>query len=140
MAVSTSRYELLNWIDIEKLDWDLLSRNKNAIDLLRKYPDKINWTMLSGNPNAFELLIENPEKINWDYFASNQNPLVIPVLIANPDKINWDYLSGNPNAIDLLTENQEPSWCFAFLVRALRECLRVKSRSTQMPQRTRPLG
>jgi hypothetical protein len=60
-----------------ELDWNALSGNKNAIDLLRKYPENINWTILSGNPNAFQLLIENPKKINWDYLSSNQNPNVI---------------------------------------------------------------
>jgi hypothetical protein len=36
--------ELLDWIDINKLDWDALSINPNAIaiDLLEKNIDKIN--------------------------------------------------------------------------------------------------
>ena len=60
-SLSTSRYELLEWINIDKLDWNALSGNKNAIDFLRKYPENFNWTILSGNPNAYELLMENQD-------------------------------------------------------------------------------
>ena len=35
--------KLLDWIDIEKLDWSCLSRNPNVIELLKKYLDKIYW-------------------------------------------------------------------------------------------------
>ena len=86
MSSSSSRYELLEWVNIDKLDWNALSGNPGAIDLLRKYPKMINWTILSSNPNAFELLIEYPEKIDWDNLASNCNPKVISLLKENPEK------------------------------------------------------
>jgi len=34
-------YELLDWIDIKKLDFDNLSGNPNAIELLEENPNKI---------------------------------------------------------------------------------------------------
>ena len=40
----------------DKLDWDYLSGNPNAMALLEKNIHKINWTWLSGNPNAIYLL------------------------------------------------------------------------------------
>jgi len=36
-------YKLLDWIDINKINWESLSSNPNAIPLLEKNPDKINW-------------------------------------------------------------------------------------------------
>ena len=45
-------YKLLDWIDINKISWDLLSSNPNAIDLLERNQDKINWDYLSLNQNA----------------------------------------------------------------------------------------
>ena len=38
-----------------------LSRNINAIELLKNNPDKINWFWLSQNKNIFEV------KYNYDY-------------------------------------------------------------------------
>ena len=36
-----------------------------------KYPDKIDWDMLSENPNAIHLLEKNKDKINWYNFSAN---------------------------------------------------------------------
>ena len=41
--------DLLDWIDIEKLDWSCLSQNPNAIKLLEANLDKIDWDYLSQN-------------------------------------------------------------------------------------------
>ena len=38
-----SKYVLLDWIDKDKLDWDCLSENSNAIDLLKENPNKGVW-------------------------------------------------------------------------------------------------
>ncbi len=48
--------KLRDWIDINKLNWEHLSINPNAIELLKENQDKINWDYLSENPNAIELL------------------------------------------------------------------------------------
>ena len=58
-------YELLDWIDEEKISWDYLSGNPNAIHLLKRSPEKIDWYLLSGNKNAILLLEKNQEKIDW---------------------------------------------------------------------------
>ena len=47
-------YKLKSWIDIDKIDWNGLSRNPNAIHLLEANQDKIDWVDLSRNPNIFE--------------------------------------------------------------------------------------
>ena len=46
--------KLLDWVPLEKLDWDGLSSNPDAIHLLEKNPDKIDWYWLSMNPGTFE--------------------------------------------------------------------------------------
>ena len=38
-----SLYELLEWVNVDDLDWGMLSRNPNAIQLLEKNPDKMDW-------------------------------------------------------------------------------------------------
>ena len=48
-----SFYKLLPWIDINKLNWQMLSENPNAIHLLEQNPDKIYWPWLSKNPSIF---------------------------------------------------------------------------------------
>jgi len=48
--------KLRDWIDINKINWNYLSLNPNAIELLKENQDKINWCFLSSNPNAIKLL------------------------------------------------------------------------------------
>ena len=47
---SIHTYELLEWIDENKINFELLSRNPYAIELLEKNPEKINWINLADNP------------------------------------------------------------------------------------------
>jgi hypothetical protein len=80
----------------DKIDWDMLSINKNTIELLKDNKDKINWINLSRNENAIELLKANPDKINWKYLSRNLSPDAIELFRKNQDKINWNCLSFNP--------------------------------------------
>jgi uncharacterized protein (UPF0297 family) len=57
---------LRNWIDDSKL-----SKNKNAIELLKENRNKIVWYWLSSNPAAIELLKENRNKIVWFQLSKN---------------------------------------------------------------------
>jgi hypothetical protein len=108
--------------DPNQIEWDLLSKNPSAIELLKKkiqeeaqLPDyllrdldnskKIDWWGLSKNPNAIELLQANRTKIDWSGLSANTNLKAIELLKANSDNIDWDVLSSNPNAIELLKEN-----------------------------------
>jgi hypothetical protein len=113
------KYVLKDWIPLEKLNLMHLSKNPNAIDLLRKYPKIIDWEGISYNPNAIELLkekidkeykmsenefekLDDFEKINWNFLSANPN--AIEILKANPEEIDWGELSENtnPEAIKLL--------------------------------------
>ena len=46
------KYKLLDWININDLNFISLSSNPYAIDLLKENKNKINWDLLSSNPNA----------------------------------------------------------------------------------------
>jgi hypothetical protein len=87
--------KLRDWVDINKINWSLLSKNPNAIELLKENQDKINWVWLSFNPNAMTLLKENPNKIDW--FRLSLNPNAMSLLKENQDKISWWMFSQNPN-------------------------------------------
>ncbi len=87
-------------IDKDKINWQYLSRNPNAIELLREkikeeddipydsiytlnnlsYNQKIDWRLLSSNPNAIELLKVNQDKIDWKWLSRNPNPEAIKLI------------------------------------------------------------
>jgi hypothetical protein len=136
--------KLLDWIPMEKLDWNYLSgnpnlmyathlleknldnllnmndwyylsRNINALHMLRKYPDKISTEDLFSNPNLAQIAeiiglnLEDQIKNNTaDMIALSGNTCYIAikllelVLQHDPDKINWTHLSSNPNALHIL--------------------------------------
>ena len=117
MSFFPTKYVLRDFIPLEKLNWQWLSSNPNAIDLLREkmdnenklsqevlnkvnIKDKIDWQKLSGNPYAIELL---EEKITKENEMSKEYLETFRVF----NKINWFYLSANPNAIELLKKNQD---------------------------------
>ena len=87
--------KLRDWIDINKINWDGLSINPNAIELLKENQDKICWFNLSYNTNSIELLKKNKNKINW--IILSENPNAIELLKENQDKINWFRFSENSN-------------------------------------------
>ena len=98
-------YKLRDWINIDKIDWIMLSRNPNAIHLLEKNINKIHWYELLRNPNAILLLEKNVDKICW--FMLSSNPNAIHLLEKNVDKINWSWLSLNPSIFEIDYEGLE---------------------------------
>ena len=71
------KYEILEWININRLHIELLSFNKYSIHYLEKDINNINWSKISGNKNAIYLLKENLDKINWDLLSFNSNAITI---------------------------------------------------------------
>jgi hypothetical protein len=59
---------LLEWIPIEKLDWNMLSLNPNAIDLLNENDDKIFWHNMTFNPNVNKLLKNKDKNLKGKLF------------------------------------------------------------------------
>ena len=93
--------KLRDWIPIDKINWDRLTRNPNAIHLLEKNLDKVNWCLLSQKPNAIYILEKNLDKVNWywlsenpsifeyDYEAMTERPFVEELMqhLYHPDRL-----------------------------------------------------
>jgi len=80
---------------LDKINWDYLSSNPNAIYLLEQNKDKINWHWLSENPNAIHLLEQNKNKINWTFFSQN-----LAIFTYDYDKIKTDRKQINREIIE----------------------------------------
>jgi len=119
---------------LNKLDWEELSRNPNAIPLLEQNMDKIDWLWILHNPNIYPFLKKNwghaQDKIHWgtmcrtpeaipflkehldkldevDWHYLCKMPDAISLIEQHPDKIDWVGLSCNSAAVDLLFQNQD---------------------------------
>ena len=82
-------YELVEWININHINWKNLSSNSKAISLLEKNVSKIDFENLSFNTSdkAIDLLYKNQDKIRWSILSLNTNPRAIILLSENYDKI-----------------------------------------------------
>jgi len=114
---------LLYWIDINKLNWDNLSENPNAINLLNKNFDKINWNRLSKNinpkiKNLLEKRIEYEKELSDEEYKKLSNKIDWYSLLLNPNIENfkkllrfnkienkWDVISKNSNAINFIKDH-----------------------------------
>ena len=110
------------------LDWKALSRNPEAMKILKANRRKISWGFLSlnTNPKAMKLLEEeikvNPAHINFESLAENETPEAMKIiednlLIKNPIYTTnwnrfWQILSRNTKAIKILRANRgKIDWC-----------------------------
>jgi len=73
--ITKQKMKLLDWIDLDELNWDGLSENENAIYLLERNIQKISWDWLSRNPNAIHILEEYSHKIDWADLSCNPNAI-----------------------------------------------------------------
>ena len=64
--------KLRDWVNIDKLNWENLSLNINAIELLKDNSHKIDWGVLSSNINAIDLLKDNLEKLIGNIYQEIQ--------------------------------------------------------------------
>ena len=81
-------YKLQDWINMDKINWNSLSANPNAVHLLEQNMDKINWYSLSANPNAVHLLEKNIDKISWNFSSQNPNIFVYDYDKMKQNRIN----------------------------------------------------
>ena len=110
------------------LDWKALSRNPEAIKILKANRDKISWGFLSlnTNPEAMKLLEEeikvNPAHINFESLAENETPEAMKIIEDNLLIENsiyttnwnrfWEILSRNTKAVKILRANRKKiDWC-----------------------------
>jgi hypothetical protein len=98
--------EALHVLDLVRPCRHGLCRNPRveALNLLQlQYLNAGDWDILSANPAAIQILTDNPSKINW--VALSRNPAAMPLLKANFSKIVWGVLSANTGAFELLRDN-----------------------------------
>ncbi len=100
---------------VDKVDWETISRNPNAMPLIEEHLeqrlDRLDGLLLSGNPSVMTLL-SKPHLLRLcehklSSYHLSENPNVIPFLETHMEYIIWFYLSGNPNAIPLLEKYPE---------------------------------
>jgi len=85
-----------NWDQIDKKQ---LCKNPNVIHFIERLdPEEIDWQYLSANPSAIDILKKNPKKIDWRWLCKNPNADVFMATeFENQiDKIDWRWLSANP--------------------------------------------
>jgi len=122
-------YKLLDWVDINKLCWKGLSRNPNAIDLLKQNLDKINIIELLDNSNILDIIhLINTTLLEKELNYFSNSPLThtisninaIELLKKYQKKICWYDLSSNPYAVQIL-KNKYPNkidWDFLSMNRS----------------------
>jgi len=96
--------KFLDWIDVNKLDWKVMSGRIDG-SLLARYKHKIKYESFYRNTNAVELIedfVRTNHVVDWKDIS--QNPTLIHILEKNKDKIDWKHLSYNENAVDLIKE------------------------------------
>lgn len=109
------RMKLLDWIPKDKLNWNILSENPNAIDLLEAHPDKIGWYNFIFNPDFIQVMriFEKHSNVSkWDKELGEGN-LSLKSSFSNkyfndynssfPKR--WYHLSKIPDAINILEKH-----------------------------------
>ncbi len=98
-------------------DENYLWKNPSAIQIIENYYFKyewdIDWEKLSANPNAKDILEKNIDNLNWKGLSLNPASWAIKLLEQNQDNIDWWNLSENPSAIHILEENLDKSHLFS---------------------------
>ena len=95
----------------DKINWSIFCRNTNseAIKIIEQNIDNpdLNWEFLSENPSAIDLLKKNKDKIVWTYLCKNPNAIEIINDEDNFNNIHWWCLSSNQSAIDILEKHEQ---------------------------------
>jgi hypothetical protein len=96
-SVYFSETSLKEYEELTKNEWNKLSKSDNVTDIINNYyldndwENKINWEYLSQNSHAGELLADNPDKIKWFNFIYNKNILKI---LYDYDNLVEPYIKG----------------------------------------------
>jgi hypothetical protein len=108
-------YKLRGWIDEDKINWEIVLRQKKAFQMSKKYIDKMFEQLIVPEPwqqsgiyereDIVPVLKKYPHKIHWPCLCQNRSPEAIALLQENVDKINWRRLADNPSAIPILEKH-----------------------------------
>ena len=124
-AIELIKEELIVNPDNPNINWQALSKNPYAIDILDKHRNKIEMRIFSGNtnPKAIQIIKElrllargndssssSDNNIDWINMSANTSTEAINFLSSpeNYDKIEWDIFSANtnPKAIEMLISKE----------------------------------
>lgn len=101
------KYKLLDWIDKEKLEWNTLSLNPNAIEMFEGNEEKLIWHRVVKLENAISFIKKNLNRLDdLAWLKLNTNSNAINILLSNKNKINISKLCKNKSkdAIIILEE------------------------------------
>lgn len=95
------------WFDDEYV-WNNLSQNKNAIELIKRYPHKISWYdfMLNESDDAIEMMKNNVKLLDFELLCLNTNVNALKIVEMFLSNACWSKLSRNKSAIYLLRKNK----------------------------------
>jgi hypothetical protein len=104
-----SKFSEVYFNEITQPQWEILSKNPNAIHILGKYLNNLphsHWEILSKNPGAIPLLEQNLDKVDWYKLCSNPNgiPLLEKHFNKHLNELDWYTLSKRPKAIHLMVK------------------------------------
>jgi hypothetical protein len=126
--IQPSKYVLRDWVPKDKLNWNILSGNPCATEILMekaKYESslseeeyelmdeekKINWMRLCRITESTEILKKNPSNIMWAYLSSNKNQEVVDMIKERIEyeKINVpDIYEDNRVSFNSFCDNENP--------------------------------
>lgn len=79
------------------------NKNKKAVELFHIIRHNYDWELLSENPNAIDLLEEYPSKIDHGRLCSNPNPKTAQFYVGHEDDIVWWRLCRNESLFKLVS-------------------------------------
>lgn len=83
------------------IKWFALSRNPNAIELLKKHPNKVHLEEICYNPNAIDIIKDNINYIDEMNLIKNTNPEILRLVIP------YDYAKMKDTMQQLFIELNE---------------------------------
>jgi hypothetical protein len=99
--------------NLDKLDWRKLSNNHFVVKLYEKYWEnvkhKIDWQLVSWNKHALDIIDQNRDKIDWLFLCSNPNPRAMKLLGLNKHK--FDSFSSETVVDGIVYLSFKPSQC-----------------------------
>ena len=100
----------------KKINYARLSFNSSAIHLIEKWVEEgkdnfVNWDNLSRNQNAIDLLDRNQHFIDWDNLSGNPSPQAKYLLNLHYHKINWAFLHRTKNIFSITSITDWNEFC-----------------------------
>lgn len=99
---------------IDKVEWEFLSQNPNAIDMIRDNIDKVETTHLCWNehPDAIRMVEDRIEDACWDALSCNSSATYVLEQHLDKIKLFWLCHNNHPNAVRLFNAYVSKHECF----------------------------